>query len=126
MRPEEYLGLQWCDVDFERGTAQVRRALVRHSNGWSFEEPKTARSRRTVYLPAALLEKLAVHKRKQADARLKLGRSWQALDLVFCGELGTPLSIPNITYRYFRPILAHAKLPRIRLTICVTLVRPYY
>ena len=30
MRPEEYLALQWSDVDFERGTAQVRRALVRH------------------------------------------------------------------------------------------------
>jgi integrase len=34
---------------------------------------------------------------------------------VFCSEEGTPLSIPNITYRYFRPILTKAKLPRIRL-----------
>jgi integrase len=30
MRPEEYLALQWGDVDFERCTVQVRRALVRH------------------------------------------------------------------------------------------------
>lgn len=115
MRPEEYLALQWSDVDFERSTAQVRRALVRHKQSWSFEEPKTARSRRTVYLPAPLLQKLATHKRKQAEARLKLGAAWQAYDLVFCSEEGTPLSIPNITYRYFRPILTEAKLPRIRL-----------
>ncbi|HEV2708052.1 MAG TPA: site-specific integrase [Pyrinomonadaceae bacterium] len=115
MRPEEYLALQWADVDFERSTAQVRRALVRHKKSWSFEEPKTARSRRTVYLPAPLLQKLAAHKRKQAEARLKLGALWQSFDLVFCSEEGTPLSIPNITYRYFRPILTKAKLPRIRL-----------
>jgi integrase len=115
MRPEEYLALQWSDVDFERGTAQVRRALVRHKKSWSFEEPKTARSRRTVFLPAPLLQKLAAHKRRQAEARLKLGSAWQAFDLVFCSDEGTPLSIPNITYRYFRPILTKAKLPRIRL-----------
>lgn len=115
MRPEEYLALQWSDVDFERSTAQVRRALVRHKKSWSFEEPKTARSQRTVYLPAPLLQKLAAHKRRQAEARLKLGPAWQAFDLVFCGAEGTPLSIPNITYRYFRPILTKAKLPRIRL-----------
>jgi len=115
MRPEEYLALQWSDVDFERGTAQVRRALVRHKKSWSFEEPKTARSRRTIFLSAPLLQKLAAHKRKQAEGRLKLGTAWQAFDLVFCSEEGTPLSIPNITYRYFRPILTGAKLPRIRL-----------
>jgi integrase len=115
MRPEEYLALQWSDVDFERGTVQVRRALVRHKKSWSFEEPKTARSRRTIYLPMPLLQKLAAHKRTQAEARLKLGIAWQAFDLVFCSEEGTPLSIPNLTYRYFRPILTKAKLPRIRL-----------
>jgi integrase len=97
MRPEEYLALQWKDLDFERSTAQVRRALVRHKNSWSFEDPKTARSRRTVFLPAPLLGRLVVHKRKQAEVRLKLGAAWQALDLVFCSEEGTPHSIPNIT-----------------------------
>jgi integrase len=115
MRPEEYLALQWSDIDFERRTAQVRRALVRHKKSWSFEEPKTARSRRTIYLPVPIMQKLASHKRKQAEARLKLGAAWQALDLVFCSEEGTPLSIPNLTYRYFRPILEKAELLRIRL-----------
>jgi integrase len=58
---------------------------------------------------------LAVHKRQQAEARLQAGASWHAHDLVFCSEEGTPLSIPNLTYRYFRPILEKAELPRIRL-----------
>src|SRR5688572_5089152 len=46
-------------VGRERGAAQVRRALVRHKKSWLFEEPKTARSRRTVFLPAPHLQKLA-------------------------------------------------------------------
>jgi integrase len=46
---------------------------------------------------------------------LQAGASWHAHDLVFCSEEGTPLSIPNLTYRYFRPILEKAELPRIRL-----------
>jgi integrase len=35
--------------------------------------------------------------------------------LIFCSEQGTPLSIPNLTYRYFPPILVRAELPQIRL-----------
>ncbi len=115
MRPEEYLALKWSDVDLERGTVQVRRALVRHNGSWSFEEPKTKKSRRTITLPAPLLRKLIIHKRKQSECRLKIGSEWQNHDLVFCGETGTPLSIPNLTYRYFRPILIKAGLPQIRL-----------
>jgi len=47
--------------------------------------------------------------------RIKLGEDWASFDLVFCSVEGTPLSIPNLTYRYFRPILEAAKLHRIRL-----------
>jgi integrase len=115
MRPEEYLALKWADIDFERSTSTVRRALVRHKGSWSFQEPKTARSRRTIFLPAQLLHRLAAHKRQQAAQRLQLGSLWQTHDLVFCSETGTPLSIPNLTYRYFRPILEKAELPRLRL-----------
>lgn len=115
MRPEEYLALQWADIDMTRSTVQVRRALVRHKKSWSFEEPKTARSLRTVFLPAPLLSKLAAHKRRQSEDRLKLGAAWQAHDLIFCSEQGTPLSITNLTHRYFHPILEKAELPHIRL-----------
>lgn len=52
MRPEEYLALKWPEIDFEHAKAQVRRALVGHKKCCSFEEPKTARSRRTIFLPA--------------------------------------------------------------------------
>jgi len=115
MRPEEYLALQWRDLNFERNTAQVRRALVRHKGSWRFQEPKTKGSKRSVTIPVSLNRKLAAHKRSQAEHRLRIGSEWQAHDLVFCSEFGTPLSIPNLTYRYFRPILTTANLQRIRL-----------
>src|SRR5262249_28114203 len=51
----------------------------------------------------------------QEIQRERLGDTWSDLDLVFCSVEGTPLSVPNITYRYFRPILKMAKLPLIRL-----------
>jgi integrase len=115
MRPEEYLGIQWTDLDFKRNTVRVRRAIVWHKGGWTFQETKTNRSRRTIHLLPPLMRKLKAHKRKQGERRLKLGADWEAHDLIFCGEAGNPLTIPNLTYRYFRPILENAELPRIRL-----------
>lgn len=88
---------------------------MRHNKVWRFQEPKTKGSRRTVTIPASLSRKLAAHKRAQGEQRLKIGNEWQAHDLVFCNEFGGPLSIPNLTYRYFRPILTAAKLPQMRL-----------
>lgn len=126
MRPEEYLALQWSEVDFKRSTAQVRRALVRHKKSWSFEEPKTARSRRTVFLPTPLLQKLTTHRRKQAAERLKLGVLWQAFDLVFCSEQGTPLSIPNLTYRFSVQFSKRLNCLRFASMIDATPARHYY
>src|SRR5262249_12755594 len=46
MRPSGAAGLQWYDMDLERGTAEVRRS--RHL--WTYGEPKTTGARRTVQL----------------------------------------------------------------------------
>jgi integrase len=54
MRPEEYFGLQWKDVDLRQGTITVQRALIWRTKGgrWYYGETKTSRSRRTLPLPA--------------------------------------------------------------------------
>ncbi|HYX41523.1 MAG TPA: site-specific integrase, partial [Pyrinomonadaceae bacterium] len=79
MRPEEYLGLQWKDVDLKQGIVIVRRALVWRSvgGGWYFGEPKTTRSRRSIPLPASTLRALIAHRRQQAAERLKVGAAYQ-------------------------------------------------
>ena len=79
------------DLDMEKGTAIVRRMLVRRKcGGWYFGEPKTSRSRRTVPLPATLVKMLTGHRRKRIAARLKMGAAYQNNELVwlplsYCG-----------------------------------------
>ncbi len=111
MRVQEYLGLQWKDIDFEKGTATVQRAIVWHRSGggWHFSTPKTAKSRRTVPLPTTTLKDLRKHKVKQNEQRLRLGTEWQNNNLVFASEIGTPLNPPNLT-RHFKRILKKTNL----------------
>lgn len=111
MRPGEYLALRWADVDLKAGTATVRQALVRTKGEWRFEEPKTAKSRRTVPLPASTSKALALHRVQQAEARLRAGAEWCDLGLVFAGEDGQPLDERNLVRRHFKPILQAAGLP---------------
>ena len=75
MRPEEYLALQWKDVDFQSGILTVQRALIHHrkGGGWAFDQPKTARSRRSIPISASVVAELQLHKRKQAEERMKAG-----------------------------------------------------
>ncbi len=116
MRPQEYLALKWSDVDMDKGTATVRRAMVwpqRKGGGWYFTEPKTSRSRRTIPLPASMVKALAEHKRKQGEERLKAGSEWQDNGLVFATSMGEPHSIPTLTKKAFKPALVKAELPTI-------------
>jgi integrase len=56
MRPEEYLGLKWSDIDFDRGLVTVRRALIwLKGGGWKFEELKTSQSRRSIPVTSSAL-----------------------------------------------------------------------
>lgn len=114
MRPEEYLGLQWKDVDIVHGTVTVRRALIWRAKGggWYFGEPKTTRSRPSIPLPATTMRALVEHRRKQAEERLKAGPGYQQHDLVFATPAGGPLTSNNLKHRHFRPILKRAKLPQ--------------
>jgi integrase len=111
MRPSEYLGLQWQNVDFNNGVIRVRKTLVwKKGGGWNFGEPKTDRSCRSIPLPLALLKELKVHRIKQQKNRLKLGSAYQNFDLVFATDFGTPLNARNIDQRYFKEILKAAGL----------------
>ncbi len=111
MRIQEYLGLQWKDIDFERNTATVQRAIVWHRSGggWHFSQPKTSKSRRTIPLPLSTVNELRRHRRQQLEERLKIGTAWKDFDLVFPSEIGTALNPPNLT-RAFKKILEKAKL----------------
>jgi integrase len=112
MRPEEYFGLQWKDVNLTQGTIVIQRALVWRTKGggWYYGELKTSRSRRTIPLPASMVKALVAHKRRQAEERLKVGSVWQDHGLVFTTTIGGPLNISKLTKNHFKPALKRAGL----------------
>jgi integrase len=79
---------------------------------WS--EPKTAKGRRSVPLPAETVAALRAHRAHQLKERLALGTGYRDEDLVFCREDGTTFH-PGTFERTFDRLAAQAGLPPIRL-----------
>jgi integrase len=118
MRPEEYLALQWSDLDFQQNTVTIQRVVVweRWTKAVYFAEPKTNKSRRTIPLPSYLMYKLQEYRKHQLEHKLRMGEKFKnEHNLVFASETGTIISIRNLQGRHFKPILMKAKLPDIRL-----------
>jgi integrase len=115
-RPGELAGLQWKDVDLDRGILAIRRALVRtrptakaRGAGTSFElAPTKTRKDRTIPIPADLVRLLRSHKAAHNAYRLAAGAEYEDHGLVFCGEFGRPLYLDLVAGRYFKPLLAVA------------------
>ena len=115
LRLGEATGLKWEDVDFGNGRLFVRRALQRQrGQGLVLVEPKTARSRRTVYFPPGTADALRAQRRLQAEERLRAGRAWQDHGLVFCRSDGRPVEPTNLT-PLLKRALEKAELPQIRI-----------
>jgi integrase len=67
MRRGEILGLRWCDLDFDRSTSQIAQIVEALKKSVSIKEPKTERSRRTIVLPATIVQELKAHRKAQAE-----------------------------------------------------------
>jgi len=113
LRLGELLALKWEDVDMERGALTVRRTLQRVGGELVWGEPKSARARRTVPLPAPALAALREHRRRQLEERLALGEAWQETGLVFTSSIGTPLD-PRGVQRLLQRLLQQAGLRHVR------------
>jgi integrase len=115
LRQSEALALQWKDIDFDRGTLSVRRGLHRvPGEGLVFTEPKTDRSRRTIAVPAPLIEALRRQRVAQNEERLVAGTEWDDWDLVFAQPNGRPLD-KHSDYEAWIKLLNRAKVRHIRL-----------
>ena len=108
LRQGELLGLQWSDIDIQKGTLAVQRALIENNGKVSIGEPKTEKGRRSVTLPTMALQALAEHRRilmTEGNA----GSLW-----VFPNTKGGTIGKGNLLSKVFRPMLKRAGLPPIR------------
>jgi integrase len=123
LRRGELLALRWSDIDLNAGVIHVRQALIRVGNYDAsagdrktrliFQEPKTEESRRTIPVPADIIEALTHHKARQAQERLLFGEAYDDQGLVFCQVTGQPIDPRSFT-RSFTRLLQQAGVPHIR------------
>jgi integrase len=106
-RPEEYLALQWkdCRLESDPPTLTVERVVVelKAEGGWTFADPKTEKSARTLPITRELSERLKEHRAVIAELRRRAGDKWREHDLVFPARFGNPVR-QDVTERVFRKV----------------------
>lgn len=107
MRQGELLGLQWPDIDLDRGVVRVQRQLGRDG---ILAELKNDRHRRSIDVPPHTVAALREHKRRQTEERLLLGPEYTYQELVFCTHRGKPFAHRNVSREYKR-LLERLGLP---------------
>lgn len=114
MRMGELLGLTWRAMDLDAGAVRVQASLQRTAAGLALMEPKTARSRRQIEIEPRVVAALRRHRAAQLQERLAAGPAWVDGELVFSTRTGGPIDGRELLRAWFRPLLARARLPRIR------------
>lgn len=109
LRRGEIFGVQWQDIDFERGYLSVRRQVVQHGKDQStwVREPKTASSVRIIHIPDMALEAL---QRRRVQA-LKEGTAGLADFVVTTPKTHAPVPPKQFQKRVWKAILADYQAP---------------
>ena len=113
LRRGEVLGLEWQDIDFKNSSLTVRQASQYVSAiGIYTKDPKTETSNRMISIPESIIKLLKEYKRKQLEARLRLGDKWIETNRLFVQWNGSPMHPDTIT-KWFRQFLEDKNLPYI-------------
>ena len=112
MRRGEILALRRADLTGDLTALRVQRTLQPTRQGLVFEQPKTARSRRTVLLPAFLRPYLERQLAAQAARRARAA-DWQEQGLLIDRGDGRPLNPDTLSAGWARH-LRRRKLPPVR------------
>ncbi len=107
LRWGELVGLRRKRVDLGRGTVTVAEQALEVNGAFSVGPPKSAAGRRTVTLPAAVVEALAEHLRRYT-AKSPEG-------FVFVSSRGTHLRRSNFNRRVWRPATRAAGVAGLRV-----------
>ncbi len=111
MRQGEMTGLRWEDVDLEDGTLYVLRTLSKTRDGIVFNQPKTAKGRRSVALTRLAIGTLKKHRARQ---EIEKGSWKEDHGLVFPNIHGEPRSQREPMIKALKKALEKAGLPVVR------------
>lgn len=115
LRRGEVLGLRWRKVDFDLGQLSVSNTITEIGAEVVMGPPKTARSRRNVYLDRRTVTALREHRHRQREIRLAAGPAWDSdHDWVLTNELGGFVRPQWMSYEW-RKLIERSDLPTIRL-----------
>jgi integrase len=112
LRRSEALGLRWQDVNLDAGRATVAQVVVEVAGEHFIRSgAKSADSLRTIALAPSIITLLRKQKAKVAALRLRLGKHWPDMDLVFPSPAsGGPMAPATVT-RAFRRAADRAGWP---------------
>lgn len=112
-RRGETLSARWADLDLDKAMVIISRSLEETASGLAFKPPKTKHSRRSISLPANIIETLKAHRITQLEHRMALGLGKQGKDaLIFSLPDGQPLS-PDAVSRAWSRAVKTFRLPAI-------------
>jgi integrase len=116
LRKGEVLGLAWSDINLATGELRVRRTVQRVRGELVFGEPKTKRSRRTLYLPPVCVAALKKHRQDTAERLTERPNPapGQPDDLVFVTRSGRVIEPRNVNTMLDR-VMSNAKIDRSRV-----------
>jgi integrase len=113
MRRGEVLGLRWSDIDLDRHSLSVSRALVIVAYKPQLSDVKTGQGRRTIDLEPNTVAVLRAWKKRQMEERM-LTNVRPKTDLIFAHPDGSWIN-PDYFSQVFDRQVAKSGLPSIRL-----------
>ena len=124
VRIGELLGIQWRDIDFNKGAVSINKQVNRIKNYDSAiaaktrlliqHSTKTNKSTRIIPLHEELLKRLSIYKKIQDEQKILWGDMYNDSDMVFCNECGNLID-PSTIRSHFHKKLAALGVNKIKL-----------
>jgi integrase len=114
LRRGELAGLEWKNIDLERGTLEVKTTIPKIKDGEPvIKGPKNKKSARKIALSASVVQELEDFKSEWRKARFQIEDKWEGgkYEFLFCALNGKPHDPQRLTKRWIEFHRSHNLKP---------------